>query len=551
MNNDPHIVWLQKQWQLPNAAVAAVQALLEVEATGGTASKLEQLPDWGAAAGGPADGTPLVLVESNGSHYLQSRRLYRAEAAVAAKFLQLAGAPGGSAPDPQKLSMLFPGAEPDDLQAKAAGMAVARKLTLITGGPGTGKTYTLARALALLVESGIAADRIRLAAPTGKAAQKMKSAVEESIRGLPAGFEGRKAELAGIRHATLHKLMGYNPDKGSCRYDERNPLPCDVLIIDECSMVDLLLWNAVLSALPEQAQLVLLGDPNQLESVGQGNVFAELARVAVAGHEQLAPAHVHLTVARRYKDRPDIVALAEALAASDAEAAVALLERNCERHDPQGLVWIRFNAPPFSCAKFPQPILAALEKVATAATPWEALEALGKVCILTALRGAFAGAKGASAAIDRYFLGKQGVRNQPVIINRNDPETGLQNGAVGVIHNDAEGQRRAFFSAMTGDRLQEFSVGQLPEYSPAWAITIHRSQGSEYDEVLVILPREESPLATRELLYTAITRAKQTVYVAGELETVRSAAKNASARQTLLEKQLIAECGMRNADRAR
>jgi len=143
-----------------------------------------------------------------------------------------------------------------------------------------------------------------------------------------------------------------------------------------------------------------------------------------------------------------------------------------------------------------------------------------------------------SEAIEQHFAKTTGGSkkpNQPIIINQNDPETGLRNGIVGVIFTSAEGGRKAWFPAFKGESaFQEFSVAQLPDYSPAWALTIHRSQGSEFDEVLVILPRQESPMATRELIYTAITRAKKTVYIAGDLESARKAASNASKRVTMV-----------------
>jgi len=531
---DPDIEWLQRKWKLPDEAVASVLGLLREETNGSTARVLtEKVTDWGKAVG--EDHSPLVVIEHGGKRYLQSRRLYRAEQDIPGRILEMAGKEFPWAdPDPAKL---FP--EAGNLQAEAARVAMSRQLAVITGGPGTGKTHTLARILALLVASGIPANRIRLAAPTGKASDRMRKAVGDSLSGLPEEAQQHLDSLVSIADlsSTLHRLLGYNPEKGRSRFDSRHRLPCSVLIVDECSMIDVLLWRAVLEALPDDARLVLLGDPNQLESVGQGNVFAELARAAGVKGSKLGPAHVHLTEARRFKDRPDIMAFARALEQSDPDAAVELLEGTRSRTGSRGLEWLEHSAGTLSCADFPKPILAALEKVARADTPREALDALGKICILTAQREFFVGSRAMSEAIDQYFSRQKGVRNRPVIINRNDPETGLRNGTPGVIHTTSEGKRKAWFP--TGDgRIEEVAVAKLPDFSPAWAITIHRSQGSEYDDVLVILPRAESPMATRELLYTAITRAKKNVCVAGDLGSVRKAAATSSQRVTLISTAL-------------
>ncbi|MEI8309462.1 MAG: exodeoxyribonuclease V subunit alpha [Verrucomicrobiota bacterium] len=534
MTNSPDIEWLQRKWGLPDGAADTVLALLKEESRGSTACLIpEKVLDWGKAAGAVNGTAPLVVIDHMGKRYLQSRRLCRAEREIAARMLDMAGK---ETPLPFTAGdLLFPAATKTDLQAEAARVAMSRQLAMITGGPGTGKTYTLARILALLVASGIPANMIRLAAPTGKASDRMKKAVSDSLSGLPAEFQQHLDSLVRIAESssTLHKLLGYNPQKGCARFDASQPLPCSVLIVDECSMVDVMLWRAVLQALPADSRLVLLGDPNQLESVGQGNVFAEMTRCAGVAGSKLGPTHVHLTEARRFKERPDILAFARALEQSDADAAVRILENVEGASAPRGIGWLKSPGAILPCADFPKPILDALENVAHANTPQDALDALGKICILTAQRDFFVGSQAMSAAIEQHFFQQKGACNQPVIINHNDSETGLRNGTVGVIHTDSDGKRKAWFHAGDG-KLKEVAVAKLPDFSPAWAITIHRSQGSEYDDVLVVLPREESPMTTRELLYTAITRAKHNVYVAGELGSVRKAATTSSDRCTML-----------------
>jgi exodeoxyribonuclease V alpha subunit len=298
-----------------------------------------------------------------------------------------------------------------------------------------------------------------------------------------------------------------------------------------------------MDALPTDARLILVGDPLQLQSVGQGNVFGELVKHARAEGSPFAGSLVRLTESWRFQDQPGICELAEALERSDAKAAEELLRGAKEKHE-RGLVWLETGGKKLSYEKYPETIRAAVEAVARAGSPLEALGALDKVCILTAHRGAFVGADAVGTAVNKEVaarkIGPGGDRlpNQPVIIKVNDPETGLRNGAVGLLHTDAEGKRRVWFKSRHSAEAEDYPVGALPEHGSAWAITIHRSQGSEYDDVLVILPREESPLATRELLYTAITRAKKHVYVAGTMDAVRKAVETPAKRITLLSSAL-------------
>jgi len=545
----PDLEWFQSRWNLPGGGIPFVQQFLDAENCGSTA--LELPPDFNPAdlgdaavamkAGEEAPGIPkpLVIVRHGNKLSLQSWLHYKAELEIAKSLRSRLDGTFEARIEPGHFEKLFPDAVPGDLQIKAAEVALRQRLTLITGGPGTGKTHTLVRVLTMLIEEGISASKIHLAAPTGKAADRMKKAVGESMEKLPAEFQKRIVDLksAANRCATLHSLLGYNPSTGNCRYDEKHPLPCEVLIVDECSMVDVLLWRALLKAIPANARLILVGDPNQLESVGQGNVLAELVRVAGNRKSPIHDVWIHLTEARRFKDRPGIQALASALENLDADQAVNLLSESKGAAATSGIAWLESRGALLNWPEFPESIRDALTAVAFAPTPRDALDALGRICILTAQREYFIGSKAMSDAIERHFNKLvEGLKrpNQPVIINRNDPETGLRNGSVGIITTDSEGARKAWFPGFKGDSaLQEFSVAQLPEYSPAWALTIHRSQGSEFDEVLVILPRQDSPMTTRELIYTAITRARKTVFIAGDLESVRKAASNPSSRITM------------------
>lgn len=527
----PEIDWLQSRWSLPDAAAKSVEALLEAHALGSTACPLDPaIKDWGRAAAAPekSDATPLVLVEHHGVAFLQTRWFFEAEKKIAARLVEWNSAPSIPVAS-ENLARFFP--DPGD-QQKAADLALSRQLSVITGGPGTGKTYTLARILALLIEGGCDPRSIQLAAPTGKAADRMRQAVDEASMGLDGHLRSALCAAASTSK-TLHSLLGHHPGKNSCAFHEGRRLPCDVLILDECSMIDTLLWQALLEALRDDCKLILLGDPNQLESVGRGSVFS-----VIAAAPALQAARQHLNRSRRFADRPAIAQLALAIENKNAAAALELLDSNPDASCPQGLYWSASTNLSGIFGSLPAFVSGALESAAYATTPAESLAALSSVRFLSAHRSALAGPRSIESAIESLLAEKNPGRrilNRPVIIDRNDPETGLRNGEVGVVHTAADDSRLVHFE----NREKGIPLSNLPAHSPAWGITIHRSQGSEYDNVIVLLPRDAgSPLATRELLYTAITRSKKNLFLFGPREVIARAIENPLERATLLSFQL-------------
>lgn len=526
--------WLERRWHLPREARAEVEKLMASHEMGGTALELENgETDWGSAAGW---GGPLVVSRYGGRCFLQSSRTHALEAAVARRFEELAQAD-------EELSFsgdLFfagfgAGVFGDEQQQKAAQVAAARRMALITGGPGTGKTFTLARLLAVLVASGY--QDVVLAAPTGKAADRMRVAVGAALRELPGVFAHHLDELYRIAEAssTVHKVLQYHPVRGF-RVNGENPLANRVLILDECSMVDLEMWQSVLDALRTDGRLFLFGDPNQLESVGAGMVFRDLVEAATGEHAVLAQCHVHLSRSRRFEDRPGIVSLARGIEKSDAAAVRALLQ--APGADAAGVRWLEWpEKGRFHFEMLPEVVREQLEKIAFASSPLEALAQVKRMCILSAHRRFAFGAHAISERVDEHFIASGRARNRPVVIEVNDAATGLRNGNVGVVHVDDAGNTVAYFEDVNGG-MRSFPLSMLPESRGAWALTIHRSQGSEYDTVMVVLPGAESPLATRELIYTAVTRARHEVYLAGSMDSVEKAVATASGRCTLLAKVL-------------
>ena len=528
----PETQWLQKKWAMPDAACDAVEKLLEAQSEGSTALKLETpVSEWGRAAATP-DGdktTPLVVIEHGDSTFVQTRWFFEAEKKIAG-FLSSLNYDSPVTCRPEKIATYFNEEGP---QRDAAAMALAKRLTVITGGPGTGKTYTLARILALLIDGGINPKSIQLTAPTGKAADRMKKEVEkactEACGNLTPDIQEKLRAVADTSR-TIHSLLRYNPGKNSCTYHAGHRLPCKIFIVDECSMIDTMLWQALLEALPDvDARLILLGDPNQLESVGRGNIFSE-----IAASEDLKSARINLTKSRRFADRPAIAQLALAIEDRKGGDAIDLLSRNQQHACPDGLFWNDSNGISEILNNLPPAVLEAMQSVAFAPTPEAALQALNQVRILTSHRMPVTGNQSIGSAIEKILLEKSAgkkIINRPVIINRNDPETGLRNGEVGIIYSDGEGVKVYF-----DDKRSALSVSKLPDHSPAWTITIHRSQGSEYENVVVLLPKKsDSPLATRQLLYTAITRSKKSLFVYGSSEVIKKAISQSGQRTTLLE----------------
>lgn len=528
--------------------------------------------------------SPLVL--TCGLLYL--RRYWRCEARVAARIvgrtrIQDAGTAATSggvdaSAARRLLDTLFgvpTAADGTDWQKVACAVALRGRLTIITGGPGTGKTYTAARLLVLLqaLHSGSGGQggqgdhgrgpqalRVALAAPTGKAAARLRQSIQKALQDLreqpdAAAAVGAWADRLDAAR-TLHALLGAQPGTRRFKHGPVNPLDVDVLFVDEASMVHLELMAQLLDALPAHAHLILLGDRDQLASVEAGAVMGDLCQgadtegdalgrgyrpdtaawigqatgqalpsVALGAGSALAQQTVVLRKSHRF-DGP-IGQLAVAINQGDASAALALLRGGT------GAALALLLAPTADAVLptalqgrpgAPGGYRAYLELVAQrphaadAHAAW-ARAVLGRFDsfrVLCAVRDGPWGVAGLNIAIERALSGAGLLRRQgewyegrPVIVTRNDTALGVFNGDVGVVLRAAttDAELRCYF--LEGDGLRSVSVGRLADVQTAFAMTVHKSQGSEFDHVLLVLPHADTPVLTRELLYTAVTRASK------------------------------------------
>ncbi len=504
---------------------------------------------------GPAD-RPLRLVGTK----LYLDRYWRDERRVAAD-LNARSEPAAAGVDAEVLTegltRLFGGPEPD--QRLAAASAVLRRFSVVAGGPGTGKTTTVAAILALLDEQARTAGSpplmVALAAPTGKAAARLEQAVHTAAASLDVG-DGTRKRLLDTHASTLHRLLGWRPDSSvRFRHNQSNRLPHDVVVVDETSMVSLSLMARLVEAVRPGARLVLVGDPEQLASVEAGAVLGDIVGPAATGILMRTPAAKQLSevthqevsatappagtsvgdgiviLRRVHRFGGGIAALAEAVQKGDADAAIAVLALG--RDDVR---WIPVDVADPGSATTLAPMRAAVidagrrvTEAARAGQAKSALDALGSFRLLCAhRRGPYGVAtwmtnveNWLAAGIDGFAAGGTWYVGRPLLVTENDYGLGLFNGDTGVAIAAPGGGVVATFERR-GEFLK-FSPTKLANVDTVYAMTVHKSQGSQFGTVAVVLPDPASPILTRELLYTAVTRARERLILTGTETAIRAA----------------------------
>lgn len=431
-----------------------------------------------------------------------------------------------------------------DWQRRAAVMALQRPLALISGGPGTGKTSTVARILGLFLLTMGAELQIALAAPTGKAAMRLSESISRNLAALP--FPDTIKEKIPTSASTLHRLLGVRHNSPHFRHHHANPLSWDVVVVDEASMVDLAMMSKLVDALKPGARLVLLGDKDQLASVESGAVLADCI--------QALPDNT-VTLQKSYRFNREISAFAKAVNTNDSAAAWAML--NLENQKTSAVSLLHEPMADFIAARYSRYLQQALtvhdddrkeDKIR------ELFQYFKLFRILCATKRGAGGVETINHQMEQGLAANgypcqpgKWYPGRPVIILNNDYNLNLFNGDIGIclpeetaLSNDNNPTTFKVWFEREDGSVKGYQPYRLPACETVFAMTIHKSQGSEFGEILVVLPGTDTPLLTRELIYTAVTRAQDKVLIASDQAIFHTAINRTISRSSGLQAMLIA-----------
>jgi exodeoxyribonuclease V alpha subunit len=436
-----------------------------------------------------------------------------------------------------------------DEQARAVVHAVRHHTTVLTGGPGTGKTTTVAR-LVLAVADQFALEHqrpmsIALAAPTGKAATRLQEAVGRELASLDARGSG-PGQVPAPESMTLHRLLGWRPDNTTrFRHDRTNRLKHDLVVVDEASMVDLTMMARLLDAVRPETRLVLVGDPRQLTSVGAGAVLSDL----VAGFAGHADSPV-VALIENHRSTEEIKDLAAALRDDGPDAADRVLE--VLRAGTGEVEYVETDDPVSALRAECTGAALAVREAAVSSGPGAAIDAMDRFRLLCAHREGPHGVRAWNQHTEEWLaaslgtpLGSGWYAGRPLLVTSNDYALDVYNGETGVVVPEPSGRPRAWIAG--AGRPRPFAPARLGAIETMHAMTIHKSQGSQAKRIAVLLPEADSRLLTRELFYTAVTRAEEEVLVVGSEAAVRAAVDTTAQRATGLRQRLAQPVGPQRA----
>ncbi len=479
-----------------------------------------------------SDGNKTPLVLHNRKLYLH--RYFHYETRLAEQISKMAEVTLPGQDHAKLLDSHFNDTGPEkDWQKEAAKVALHKPLTIICGGPGTGKTTTVVKILALLLLTAEQSLDVALAAPTGKAAMRLSEAIGNSIERMRLPEEIQKA-IPG-QAQTLHRLLGFRRSSPQFRHNRQNPMGWDVVVVDEASMVDLAMMSKLVDALKPGARLLLLGDKDQLASVESGAVLGDFIK-------SLPDNTVELKKTYRFDD--NIKQLAASINSGDGSAAWALLTDNSAANttvlqaDLISYITKQYAKYMEKVYRFPEVDVG------------EVFAAFNSFQVLCAIHYGSKGVQGINSRVEAS-LARRGFDcrpdswypGRPVLITRNDYSLDLFNGDIGICLPDSAGANMKVWFERSDGGLKSYSPYRLPSCETVFAMTIHKSQGSEFDEVVVVLSDEDNRILSRELLYTAVTRAKKSVRLFAERQVFDQALsrniERCSGLADLLKKQVL------------